>query len=246
MTTLSTPSRRRADYALNLLYGMLGQLSAGDKLKPERELALELGVSRRVIREALEQLEREGRIARAFGRGTVVIKPQDDVQNKVFQEEKEPVTLPANGLIPPEIILGSSPLDLIDARFVLEPAIAAAAAMHASTQDIHEMYKLLEYGKNATEAAEWEKWDSALHQRIGAATHNSLLQYFYQVLSAARSQTEWGRLRKLSLNEQSQRLYCEQHTVILEAIQSRNPADAAEAMRTHLNTVKRTLIDGLN
>lgn len=49
-----------------------GVLSAGDKLKSEPRLALELGVSRVSIRTALAQLESEGLINRRKGAGTYV------------------------------------------------------------------------------------------------------------------------------------------------------------------------------
>ncbi len=40
-----------------------GQLKPGDKLPPERELALEFGVSRGAVREALRTLENAGLVA---------------------------------------------------------------------------------------------------------------------------------------------------------------------------------------
>lgn len=238
--TTHKPIQKRADYALELLHELLNRTEVGERLSPERELAQQFGVSRRVLREALDQLEQEGRIARAPGRGTVVTAPSQSelIDNKVL------------GLTdistPLEVVFGSSPLDLIDARFVLEPAIAAAAAMHASIYDINEMYELLERGRQSTNHKEWEQWDSALHQRIGDATHNGFLQHFYKVLNLARAQTEWGRLRQLSLSVKNQKIYSDQHLAIVDAIQARNPTMAASCMRAHLTVVKRTLIDGLD
>ncbi|MEZ2741472.1 FadR/GntR family transcriptional regulator [Paenalcaligenes hominis] len=254
-TSSSTP--RRADYALGLLNELLAQTPVGDKLKPERELAAEFGVSRRVIRDALDQLESQGRIVRTPGRGTVV-QDHPSLQGSLralggepapqLSRSQEDKTLSQieSFTVPDAVILGSSPIDLMNARLVLEPAIAATAAMHASTQDIHSMQDLIERGRQAQTPHEWEHWDSALHQRIGDATHNQLLQYFYRVLSVARSQTEWGRLRQQTLNTKNQQLYSEQHAAILQAIQARAPQEAAECMRTHLHTVKRTLIDGID
>lgn len=253
-TTPSTP--RRADYALALLHELLAQTPVGDKLKPERELAAEFGVSRRVIRDALNQLELQGRIVRTPGRGTIVQGHQtlatsaSTVEDKAYPHVARPQDHSAfsqsdSFTVPNAVILGSSPIDLMNARLVLEPAIAATAAMHASTQDIHSMHDLVERGRQAQTPQEWEQWDSELHQRIGDATHNQLLQYFYRVLSVARSQTEWGRLRRQTLSAKNQQLYSEQHAAILQAIQARDPQEAAECMRTHLHTVKRTLIDGI-
>lgn len=249
MTTPASPTLRRSEYALMLLLELLEQTPIGEKLKPERELASEFGVSRRVIRDALDKLESQGRVARAPGRGTVVIDPAAVLKEKITEQKRAVLVRPTQNEafeVPESVILGGSPMDLMEARLVLEPAIAAAAAMHASTQDIHKMHEYLELGRGAQSAQEWEQWDSALHQQIGVATHNQLLQYFYQVLSVARAQTEWGRLREQSLSPKNQQIYTEQHASILVAIQARDPQQAAETMRAHLYTVKRTLIEGLD
>lgn len=52
-----------------------GRLKIGDRLPPENELCESLGVSRMTLRQALGELEREGRILRETGRGTYVTRP---------------------------------------------------------------------------------------------------------------------------------------------------------------------------
>lgn len=51
---------------------MTGKLSAGEKLPPIRTVALNLRISVIPVKQAWEQLEREGFIATAAGRGTLV------------------------------------------------------------------------------------------------------------------------------------------------------------------------------
>jgi GntR family transcriptional regulator len=55
-----------------------GELQAGDRLPPERELAEDIGVSRMTLRQALDSLERRGMVVRARGRrgGTFVAEPK--------------------------------------------------------------------------------------------------------------------------------------------------------------------------
>src|SRR5690349_4837461 len=54
-------------------------LSPGDRLPPERELAVELGVSRATLAQALVALEMQGRVAVRHGDGAVVLDPAQRV-----------------------------------------------------------------------------------------------------------------------------------------------------------------------
>lgn len=54
---------------------LLDELTEGDPVPPERDLALRFGVARETVRQALHELVVEGRIERR-GRGTVVSKPK--------------------------------------------------------------------------------------------------------------------------------------------------------------------------
>ncbi len=52
-----------------------GKLKAGTRLPPERELARELDVNRLTLRQALQELELEGRLMRKHGSGWYVTEP---------------------------------------------------------------------------------------------------------------------------------------------------------------------------
>lgn len=219
--TSSRPATRRAETVIQYLRDLLAlpEHGPGFKLAPERELATQLNVSRRVIREALDQLQQEGIIERIPGRGTIVVDNKDN-----------------NDLA---IALQISPQELMTARHALEPAIAATAATHASTHDIHVLRQCYEQSHNARSYAEWEQGDSRFHEALATATHNRLLQHFSTLLSSARLHTQWGRLRKASVDRATRMHYSQQHLKILEAVVQRDPSQAANAMRTHLNTVRR-------
>ena len=52
-----------------------GRAGAGSRLPTERQLALDLGVTRSSVRHALALLEAQGRISREVGRGTFLREP---------------------------------------------------------------------------------------------------------------------------------------------------------------------------
>ncbi|HSV65742.1 MAG TPA: GntR family transcriptional regulator [Mycobacteriales bacterium] len=58
------------------LLDTIGALEPGSPVPPERSLASELGTSRTTVRQALQELEIEGRLHRVQGRGTFVAEPK--------------------------------------------------------------------------------------------------------------------------------------------------------------------------
>ncbi len=67
-----------------------GELKAGDRVPPERELATRYGCSVITVRRALDELAREQRIERTRGRGTFVLAPRvelDGAGTMSFAEE---------------------------------------------------------------------------------------------------------------------------------------------------------------
>jgi GntR family transcriptional regulator len=69
-----------------------GEWAPGDRLSPERELALRYGCSVITVRRALTELAREKRIERTPGRGTHVLAPRIDrdlADTKSFTEEMQ-------------------------------------------------------------------------------------------------------------------------------------------------------------
>lgn len=196
----------------------------GTRLPPERELAKEMQVGRRALRNALARLEAEGLIWRRPGIGTVIAK---SVSEDSFGDVRK-IT---------------SPTDLMEARLVLEPAIAALAAVHATSHDIDEMYHYLEKSAAVTDHKAWERWDGALHSAIGRATHNKLIERLFELLTAARSHTSWGKLRKSSLTPERREAYTKQHRELVRAIENRDVDGAARLMQEHLNTIKSSLLN---
>ena len=93
-----------------------GALETGSRLPPGRELAKTYGVARGTLREALKQLAQEDLVEIRPGSGTYVALMKPQKFSTVIQE--------------------ASPLELIDARFALEPHICRLAVLHGRQQDL--------------------------------------------------------------------------------------------------------------
>lgn len=108
--------RQIADQIIRLIES--GEYKPGERLPAERVLAERLTVSRPTVREALIALEVEGRVEIRGGSGVFVLNRQ---------EKQASETPPANSATP-----APGPFDVLFARDLIEPDIAALAAKNAS------------------------------------------------------------------------------------------------------------------
>jgi GntR family transcriptional regulator, uxu operon transcriptional repressor len=199
-----------------------GGFAPGDKLPTERELAASAGVSRAVIRTALDELAEHGVVVRYVGRGTF-LAPQT-------------VPEPAAGAGFP------SPAEIMTSRLVLEPEILPVTVSAATQQDIDEMHRCLRGGDAAQVSEDFEHWDTLLHHSFALATHNAVLINLSQLLIDSRNQPIWGGLKRRSFSPERRQCYCDEHKAIVAAIEDRDPDAAREAMRIHLRHVRTTLL----
>lgn len=217
------------DTALRNLTAALdrGDWGAGERLPPERVLAGQLGVGRSTLRKVLEVLEEDGKLRRHVGQGTFVTGAR---QHGVVATLR---------LDPPP-----SPSDVLELRLMVEPDIAATAALRATAPEIEELRDAVEGARRRTGWEEWEEADTRFHIGIAGATRNPLLVGVLNTLDIIRRQREWGQLRSTTLNPDRQRTYVAQHLAVVEAIARRDPPGAAAAMRIHLAAVRDAMIAG--
>ncbi|MBK0269001.1 GntR family transcriptional regulator, partial [Salmonella enterica subsp. enterica serovar Infantis] len=100
-------------------------LEAGMKLPAERQLALQLGVSRNSLREALAKLVSEGVLVSRRGGGTFV-----RWQHETWSEQ--------NIVQPLKMLMANDPdysFDILEARHAIEASTAWHAAMRATAAD---------------------------------------------------------------------------------------------------------------
>ncbi|MEA2779552.1 MAG: hypothetical protein QOK29_1096 [Rhodospirillaceae bacterium] len=206
----------------------LRQLLSGDglavdgRIPPERVLASELGVGRRSLRRALDVLEKEGRISRRQGRGTFVQAHASD------------------GAIPFDRIMDhTNPLEVIEVRLSVEPAMARLAAIRASQSDIKKLQRLSEETREAGDPLTYQHADEQFHRTIAEAARNALFLAVFDTLRASQCDAGWRRLGENAHCYKRQSVYAGFHREICDAIALRDGERAHEAMFRHLSDVQR-------
>ncbi len=199
-----------------------GNLRLGERLPPERLLAETYGVARGTVREALNRLEKENYVEIRAGSGTYVIFNQIDSVTSAIDS--------------------ANPLELMDARFALEPHICRLSVLHGRRTDFDRMELLCDKMESSDgDAVEFAESDTEFHRALVQSTRNGLLIWILDQITSVRSQDEWTRMRQLTLDDDIITKYNAQHRQILNAIRSREPERAANMMKGHLETARLSL-----
>ena len=208
--------------AFETLRGALdeGLWPPGARLPAERALAAQLRLGRGTLRKALERLEGEGRIRRRVGEGTFVAE--------------SPAALLRFDAAP-------SPADVMEARRMLEPAIARAAALRARPEEVEAIAALARPVDAGADWRAWEARDVAFHGAVAAAARNPLLSALLKTLHEMREGADWGRLRRRAITPGARDGHARQHAAVAAAIADRDAAGAATAMRDHLTAVEAAM-----
>jgi GntR family transcriptional repressor for pyruvate dehydrogenase complex len=207
-----------------------GSLKPGDRLPPERELALELGVSRPSLREAIQKLVSKGLLTTRHGDGTQVTD-----------------RLEAHFADPWQDMLKGHPLlhrDLLEFRQMLEGQAAALAAERATDVDIGRLdaaFAALQGAYASDDLLACIDVDVAFHQAIAEASHNLLMGHLTASLMKVIHGHVSGNLEHLHTRPERWGQLQAQHQAIWQAIRERQPQQAALAARKHIEFVRENI-----
>lgn len=215
-------------------------LGPGSRLPTERQLAVDLGVTRSGVRLALAALEADGLISREVGRGTFFSNAAGQAFDALRASPDEAAGLVAG--YPAAAATDFAPADVMTIRRLLEPQALPLVVMWATARDFTEMERCVAGGDQAVNYEEFETWDLALHRVIMAAAHSPLLAALYSVIESARHGQVWGDLKRRSASSQRRAVYQEDHRAIVTALRARDADAAVESMRTHLTRVAGHLL----
>lgn len=192
-------------------------LKPGDRLPPERQLAIMFGVSRNSVREAIKSLEQHGVLISKPGAGTYIAENSQAnlamAMGDAFARERHRLD------------------DIFELRLLLEPQIAHLAAQRITKKELQKMQSLISaYTKNMRDGLPVYFYDQAFHDAIAAATGNQsitlLMDQMHELLRESRDEALQSSVRSAKS--------LEDHQKILEALSMRDPERAREAMTDHL------------
>lgn len=198
-----------------------GVYPPGTRLPGEREMAGQFEVSRVTIRQALISLQALGKLEVRPGSGAHVLDAE------VSQVDALP---------------SASALELTEARSLFESEVAALAAPDISDKTLAKLEQLIaDMSSDDVDAAELA--DRDFHLTIAAAAGNSVLYYIVEKLW--RMRMELAPVKKVydSVCSEDATVRGGEHREILDALHSRDPAQARLAMRKHFTRLLESMLD---
>ena len=218
------PSEREGAVAALKTFLSTGDYAPGDRIPPERELIGRLGISRTLLRRALDSLEREGMIWRHVGKGTFVANGGDGGAGDL-------------GALTRQL----TPVRMVRARLCIEPAIAREAAINASREAIARIKLAMERAQAAASWSDYETHDDRFHRAVAEASDNILLLSLFDKLNHARRAIALANVVRQSRRPPATHSSFAEHQQITAAIEARDAAAAHEAMRQHIGSVSARL-----
>ncbi|WP_288379705.1 FadR/GntR family transcriptional regulator [uncultured Massilia sp.] len=197
----------------------------GQRLPSERELAAALAVSRATLRQALTLLELGGIVEVRSCSGVYL--------RATLQAAQAP---------------GPGPFELLSARRMIEPELAAMAARVATDAKIDALLAAAEAMERVRreepfDAAACELADRHFHLTLAGATGNGALASVLEHLWSQRGGL-WQTLAQLFETELLRDETIADYRRIVQGIAARDPSGARHAMRTHLERYARALSRG--
>jgi GntR family transcriptional regulator, transcriptional repressor for pyruvate dehydrogenase complex len=121
--------------------------------------------------------------------------------------------------------------ELLDVRRMIEPALAARAAEHATDAQIAQLQEILQRQRDKMRRGEdTMAEDSEFHRTIALAARNSVV---LRVLDVLMDLLRESRSKSLQVKGRRERSYAG-HLRVLNAIKRRDPGGASRAARQHL------------
>jgi GntR family transcriptional repressor for pyruvate dehydrogenase complex len=197
-----------------------GTLAPNHRLPSERELAEMFGVSRSSLRQALKVLEIMGVISQRVGDGTYL----NAAAPSILAEPMEFLIL----------LDGLSFHELMEARLIVEPELAARAASRATLEDVAELRQTLDdMEASRPDHERFTECDLLFHKTIFRIAGNRVCSLMFTVVHQSLE-----RLIQLTSQLVEPEHTLQLHRRIYTAIRRKDPDEARRRMTEHLEDAR--------
>ena len=208
------------------LYNMIAvehQLSPGDKLPNEIDLAQALGVSRTTLREAVRFLAAQGYVEVRRGKGTFVCD-RTNIRQDIGLSLLETVQVHLQ--------------DLFEIRLMIEPNTALLACMRGTEEEIAEIIRCADVvAEKIRLGGDWGSADLDFHHAFVAACHNQFMEKLVPILNRAVDET----LKMVGSYDFLPDMVLRDNQLIVDFLRNRDAQGTRLAMEAHLRHVIRIL-----
>mgnify|MGYP006159546383 CR=1 FL=1 len=206
-----------------------GLLGPGQRLPTERDLAVQLGVSRSSMREAVRALTFMGILEARHGSGVYVTQLAAGDLLESF------------GVVA-DLSRGPQMVELLELRKVLESTAAALAAARIDADQLAEVERHLRAMDTTDDTEEILAHDVAFHRAINEAAGNDTMAAVLEGLSSRTFHTRvWRGYQEEGAIERTRR----EHARIHRALVARDPEAARVAAAVHVGEVEQWLRERL-
>ena len=204
-----------------------GDFAPSNKLPTEGALASQFGVSRPTVREALSRLRSDGIIDSRRGAGSTVIRAPGTP-------------------VPATPIKSLADIERYYAfRSCIEMGAAAGAAEFHDASDLEELHTAFDALNAAMESGQaGTDEDVRFHLAIARASHNPF--FVATIATSVAPIRQFIELARNVTDKKSQervRTTQAEHQAVIDAIARRSPAEAAEAIRSHILNARRRIFE---
>lgn len=216
-------NERLSDRVVRQLVQMIhaGELPIGYKLPTETVMAQELGVSRGVLREALNILQARGYITRLPQEGTIVCQVSDsDIGNSITTQ-----------------VRAAGYNDLLEFREAMECKVVQKVVQLATDEEIDSLFDLIEKMDESPSAP--SSIDYYFHYRLAKYSRNALfvvfLDMYYDTIHEIARKSYQDKNRQIEAKKE--------HLQIANALRRRDEKAVVAAMQAHLRKVRSQVDD---
>ncbi|MBP1930141.1 FadR/GntR family transcriptional regulator [Ammoniphilus resinae] len=203
-----------------------GLWKPGDQIPTVQQLAEELGVGISSVREAIRILGNQNILKVEQGRGTFImnVPEEDSLSSFGFLED-------------------ATMIQLTEARQVIEPELAALSAEHATKEEVKAILQAAKgMNRKAKLNEDFLKEDMLFHYLIAKASKNEIIFQMFNMISDLIVASRRRTLKMKGMTEKATHY----HILIAEAIAQRNPTQARNLMKAHIDDVIYELTKDIN